>query len=415
MCRRTYSGRVGAELVALYLLASLGFAHAAAAKKAEKSDNDADAVCDMDVGGTGTARKPLKSSEDSGSHRYLVSGVCFDLSGNIQLTGQVTKVPEPRIGPGPTSQRTLTINPDFRIESSKRTAHGALKTAFEIDWSYNTDTGPDATPTLDEAIIAYVGFTLGYSDSLMKFWDDSAFQFSASAPKRSSYLVSYEYSFTDQLKLAMAVEAGSPTSRGATTWQLPNSPPYFTSRLSFEKNDWTLHASSAVHEVDVRGTPLLGGSSDVRWGWAVSTGITIPFKFIAKDDMFSAQVSYAVDSSIFLGTATDVGTLAARFPTTGPTRGWSAVASYHHDWSDKWASNVFASYIALDLDLVLTNPSVRTARYGANLIYQPREKWQIGVEVDALDSEIAINGVLGKLPGTSLKGQTAFLWVKRDF
>jgi hypothetical protein len=413
---RTYSDRVSAALIALCFLASLDIAHAATAKKAGKSDSnsDADAVCDMDIGGSGIASKPLNSSDGSGSHRYLVSGICFDLSGNAQLTGQTTQVPEPRVGPGPTSQRTLTINPDFRIESAKRTNHGALKTAFEIDWSYNTDTGPDSVPTLDEASITYVGFTVGYTDSLMNFWDSSDFQFTVSAPNRTSYLISYQYSFTDELKGAIAVEAGSPTSRGATTWQLPNAPPYFTTQLRYDKNDWTLHTSAAAHEIDVRGAPLLGVSSASRWGWAASSGVTIPFKFIAKDDTASAQVTYAVDSSIFLGTPADVSSLAARFPTTGPTRGWSAVASYHHDWSNKWASNAFVSHIALDLDLVLTKPSVRTTRIGANLTYQPREKWQIGVEVDVLDTQIDINGPLGILPSTSLKGQTAYLWIKYD-
>lgn len=70
-------------------------------------------------------------------------------------------------------------------------------------------------PTLDEATVAYVGFTVGYSDSLMNFWNSKDFQFTASAPDLSSYLVSYEYAFSDELKLAVAVEAGPPTSRGA--------------------------------------------------------------------------------------------------------------------------------------------------------------------------------------------------------
>jgi len=407
-------GCFSVTLVALHLFASSDFAHAAA-KKADKSNDDADAVCDMDTGGTGTASKPLNSSDGSGAHRYLIGGVCYDLSGNVQLTGQATKAPEPRVGSAPIAPTTGTINPDFRIEAARHTSYGALKSAFEIDWKYVTDTGPEKTPTLDEATIAYLGFTLGYTDSLMNFWDSKSFQFSASAPNRSSYLFSYQYSFTDDLTLAVAAEAGPPTSRGATTWQLPSTPPYFTTQLNYDKDDWTLQASAAAHEVDVRGTTLLGGSSESRWGWAASTGITIPFKFIADGDAFSSQVTYAVDSSIFLGTTQDVSFLAAKFPTTGPTRGWSAVGSYTHNWSDKWASNAFVSYLAVDIDLIFTKPTVRLTRYGVNLTYQPSDNWTIGVEVDALDAQIDVNGPLGRIPGTSLKGQTAYLWVVRDF
>ena len=407
---------VSVALAAVMIVASIDLAQAAAKKaKAGKDDSDADAVCSMDIGGTGLNSKPLNSNDGLGALRYLIGGICYELSGSVQVTGQATKAPEPRFAPTPVAPRVGTVNPDFRIEAARQTPSGALKTAFEIEWKYATDTGPDEVPTLDEATVAYLGFTLGYADSLMNFWDSGNLQFSASAPNRSSYLFSYKHSLTDDLTLAVAIEAGSPTSRGATTWQLPNTPPYFTAQLNYDKDDWSFQASAATHEVDVRETILLGGSSEIRRGWAASAGIKIPLAFIAEDDAFSAQVTYAVDSAIFLGTQQDVSFVAAKFPTTGPTRGWSAVGSYVHNWSDKWASTAFASYLALDVDLILTRSTANVLRFGVNLTYQPSDNWTIGVEVDALDAKIDINGPFGSMPDARIKGSTAYLWVKRDF
>jgi hypothetical protein len=407
---------VGAALAAILLLAATDLA-AAKSKKNDKSDSDsdADAVCSMDTGGTGSASKPLNANEGLDALRYLIGGVCVEVSGNVQATGQYTRAPEPRLGPKPTQPATGTINPDFRVETSRSTAHGAFKTAFEIDWKYATDSGPDDVPTLDEASIAYLGVTVGYADSLMNFWDSGSLQFGASAPNRSSYLVSYKHSITDALTLAAAVEAGSPTSRGATTWQLPNTPPYFTAQLNYDKDDWGFQIAAATHEVDVEPTRRLGGSSASRQGWAATTGITIPFKSIAEDDAFSAQVSYAVDSAIFLGTQQDVAFLANQFPVSGPTRGWSAVGSYVHNWSDKWASTIFASYLTLDVDLVLTQSRAKVMRTGVNLTWQPIDDWTLGVELDVIDARIDLLGPLGRMPSASIKGPTAYVWLTRDF
>lgn len=413
--RRRARTPVAAALVAVALVASPDPASAATAKKADKSDSDADAVCSMDTGGTGTDGKPTDADAGLETLRYLIGGFCIEVSGNVQVTGRATRAPEPRIGAPPVSPRTATVNPDSRIETAKHTPYGPFKTAFEIDWTYASDTGLDDVPTLNEATLAYLGFTLGYAESLMNFWDSGSLQFGASAPNRSSYLVSYRHSLTDALTVAVAVEAGPPTSRGATTWQLPNTPPYYTAQVKYDRDDWSWQASGAVHEVDVRGTIRLGGSPASRRGWAASTGITIPFAFVAEDDAFSAQVTYAEDSAIFLGTQQDVAFLAARFPTTGPTRGWSAVGSYVHNWSDKWASTVFASHLTLDVDLVLTRTTAEITRYGVNLTWQPADRWTIGVELDALDARIDVHGPLGRVPDARIKGPTAYLWAKWDF
>lgn len=208
------------------------------------------------------------------------------------------------------------------------------------------------------------------------------------------------------------MEAGPPSSRGTSTWKMPNTPPYYSARLRYEQNDWTMHASATMHELDVRGPPLLTGPLEKRRGWAASAGATIPFGFVAEDDELSFQATYAVDSSIFLGTSSDISFLAATIPTTGPVKGWSAVVSYLHNWNDDWSSNIFVSHLALDLDLTITRPSVRTTRFGANLVYQIDNHWQAGIEFGYIKAEIDINGVRGIINGASLSGQTGYLWLQ---
>ncbi|WP_245525189.1 hypothetical protein [Mesorhizobium sp. M8A.F.Ca.ET.165.01.1.1] len=64
----------------------------------EDEDEEDSAVCDIDVGGSGSESKPLSATDGTGSHRYLVNGVCYDLSGSLQGTLQHTNAPEPHLG-----------------------------------------------------------------------------------------------------------------------------------------------------------------------------------------------------------------------------------------------------------------------------------------------------------------------------
>jgi hypothetical protein len=281
-----------------------------------------------------------------------------------------------------------------------------------LEWSYVNTTGPDQAPTLDEATVAYLGLTVGYADSLMNFWDSSDFQFTASAPNRSSYLLSYERSLTDELSATVAVEAGPSTTRGAETWHLSRTPPYYTGRLLYEKNDWALHLSAAFHQLETRAPPLLSGGVVVQNGWASTAGITIPFTAVHEDDSATVQASYAVNSSIFLGTQSDVSFLATVIPTTGPTVGWSILGAYVHNWTEKWKTNLFVSQLELSVDVSIAHPTVKTTRTGATLSYEIADHWQIGTEIDYLSVRFDPQGTFGILNGGNLSGYTGYLWLK---
>lgn len=406
--RQPASGRVTVRaLLALILAALIASAAPASAWAKAKSKNDDGPVCDK-------AAKSDDDDDDSDSEgvTFRAGAACVGITGEFDSIGQAATVTEPRLSRSKPSKSSVTLKPDVRIESALPTRLGNFKTAFEIDYSYVTSTGFEQAPTLDEATAAYLGLTVGYTESLMNFWDSSDFQFTASAPNRSSYLVSYERSVTDELSAAFAVEAGPSTTRGADTWRLPNTPPYYTGRLRYEKDDWTLHVSGAYHELETRGPPLLTGPLERRQGWAASTGVTIPFKAIHEDDSATVQATYAVDSSIFLGTQSDVSFLAAVIPTTGPAKGWSAVGSYVHNWSDKWKTNLFVSQLELSVDLLIAHPSVKTTRTGATLSYEINDHWQIGTEIDYVSARFDLDGTFGIINGGNLSGFTGYLWLK---
>lgn len=134
--------------------------------KSEKDATDIAPACDINPDG---ARSGKKKQDDVEGYLVPVGGICFNLSGDIQATGQAATVAEPRLGQAPPSQRSLTVKPDLRLETALPTNHGALKTAFEVDWAYNTASGPEDMPTLKEASLSYVGITAGYAESLMNF------------------------------------------------------------------------------------------------------------------------------------------------------------------------------------------------------------------------------------------------------
>ena len=134
-----------------------------------------------------------------------------------------------------------------------------------------------------------------------------------------------------------------------------------------------------------------------------------------EDDSASVQATYAVDSSIFLGTQSDIAFLAAVVPTTGPAKAWSAVGSYTHNWTDKWKSAAFVSHLELSVDVQRAHPSVATTRTGANLTYDIDDHWQLGAEVDYLSARFELDGTFGIISGGNLSGTTGYLWVKREF
>jgi hypothetical protein len=390
-------------------------------------DLPSDAVAGADPSGASSGSPPCSvdgsdgisptddSTDDTLGKFFRMGDSCLKVSGSIQVTGQMTNASGSLLSSGGSTQ-LLSASPDIRIETATPTRNGLFKTAFEVEWDPDTSSGIQSLPSSDEMTLSYMGYQVGYTDSLMNFWDGD-FQFTASAPSLSTYLLSKEFALSDELKLAFAVEAGPPSSKGAGTWALPGTPPYYSMRLRYEHDDWTWHFSAAAHEVEVSRTPAIAGSGHQIIGWASSVGVTIPFAFVAENDEASVQLVYALNSSVFLGTAGDKSALANLVPSGAslPNNGWSAVASYHHDWNDSLGTNIFVSHVALELEDALATPSVHMNRVGANLIYQITPNWQTGAELGLLNAQIDVNSGLGSIHAASITSETGYLWVKWEF
>jgi hypothetical protein len=147
----------------------------------------------------------------------------------------------------------------------------------------------------------------------------------------------------------------------------------------------------------------------VRTGWAGSAGFRFPMKFIADDDEFNAQWTYAVDASSYLGISTDLTIYQNTVRSLGPTTGWSAVASFHHVWSDQFESNIFGSYVTLRADLLLAKPEIQTFRSGVNLFWKPMDHVKFGIELGTVDAKVDPQGVLGIFSGASGRAYVGYL------
>jgi len=74
-----------------------------------------------------------------------------------------------------------------------------------------------------------------------------------------------------------------------------------------------------------------------------------------------------------------------------------------------------ASYLALDISTRNFQPSVRTRRYAANLMWKPVDAFTVGAELGYLEIEIDAGGPLGLLRGTSGKGAIGYLFATWSF
>lgn len=382
--------------------------------------------------------------------QFAFAGACVELSGEVSFVYQ--KLLDSKGGPIPafTTRRGPVFRPGFlsnaglgpfnpqgvsigqpsylntadfsiRADTTRKTALGDLTTGFEVQYEKTSSDGGNGVLTLIEGIVQWAGMTAGYTDSLMNFWNGD-FQFSATAPQRTVAIASYDFKLTERLKLTLAAETGVPTTPQSANEFAPISweDPVAAARFYYETDDLTWQAAGMYHQLEVGG----GGTFLARFGrgrqerlsgWAATFGLTKPTPKISEGSEFSMQATYAVNASSYLGTTGDLSSFAALIPVPGETRGWSAVGSYHHVWSEHWESNVMASHIALDMTLPHLSPAARSTRYAGNLIWKPTESLKIGGELGWVDFTLKSNGALGFFPVESGSALVGYLFVTWSF
>jgi hypothetical protein len=315
-----------------------------------------------------------------------------------------------------TSSNAVSAN--IGLETTRQTKLGEFKTSVSADWSKATDDGAqNGTASVSGWSVGLNGelggLTVGYTGTLMSFWGGD-FLSTASSPGRSANTIVYEHEIFDNNTVSFGLESNLPTTPQAQTGlkSFEFSDPVYTARWLYETDELTLHFSGLARRADFSASPLLPlfpDTATVRTGWAASFGFTLPAGFIADDDEASFQGTYAVDASSYLGISTDLTTYQHTVRSVGPTTGWSAVASYHHVWSEQFESNIFASYVTLHADLLLAKPEVQTLRSGINLFWKPVDKLKFGVELGTVDTKFTPNGVLGIFDGASGRAYIGYL------
>lgn len=318
------------------------------------------AFCSIDTG----------LSQDEKSIGRIMGGACFSPNGSVVGNYQSSRGADQFSATSTKPFTTVTFTAGMDISHS--TNHGPIKLSFSVieNWSSSAGSGWDKLPSLSVASFNYLGFTAGYSSSLLGFWS-SYFNFTTSAPNLSSYLANYEYAISDKAKLALGIEAGPPVSFGSQTWQLPTSAPYITSRFRFSADGWTIHVGAAAHQPNVSIAPDIPGSDQRKMGWATVLGAQVPFRVFGNRDSISLQGQYGVNSPRLLGTTVD----RSRYNSYAPnwlnpnSLGWSAIASYQHFWNNKWASNIMGNYLYTEFPLTYGTPVMQTTRAATNIIY----------------------------------------------
>ncbi len=308
--------------------------------------------------------------------RFGLAGFCAKVSGALQgiyqndLSTSASGIPAALSGnSSPATQPDIyTGKATASFDARRQTALGLFDTGLSVQWLKASNDGTDAgTVSITELKASLAGATVGYTSSLMDFWAED-FLFLAATTSRTAGLISYEHSLTHDLKLAVALESGLPTSRQDTEGlrSIDFSSPILTTRLLYTPSDGQAYQlAGLLRRADNQTNPVLASqpsTETARTGWALTAGATVPTAFIDAKDYVSAQAVYAVDASYFLGTKVDLAALTSILPNSPPTKGWSIVASFHHQWSERWEMNIFASYLSLDVDAMIATPTVRTKR-----------------------------------------------------
>lgn len=406
-------GAVGAVIRTAGLLSSLTLS---AAGFARAEPNVAPGVPDF--------CQDAADNADSGIY-FAVGETCAKVNAGVsysyQRASQSAGVPRIVNRNGTVSQNTdsQTVTANTGLELTRQTSLGEFRSSIAGEWSKSTGDGTaSGSAYFTGWSVGFEGLTVGYTGTLMSFWEGS-FLTSASSPGRSATSIVYEHWLDDANSIAVGVESSLPTSPNADTdiWSFDFSSPVYALRWRRETDAFTTHLSGIARRADFSRSPLrpfLPSTATTRTGWAVSAGMNIPTPFIADADALSFQATYAVDASSYLGTTNDLVVYQSVVRSTGPTKGWSAVASYHHEWSEELESNVFASFVSVRAELLAARPQSETFRTAVNLFWKPVERLKFGVEFGYVDIAIEPNGFAGYFSGNSGRSYVGTLSVSAE-
>jgi len=392
---------------------------AAAAEVVAPMPRKARAAAPSDV--PASCNKVYFADEDATDPAAKLKGYRFDLAGACaRVTGSINNVFQNNLyvhvtdGQPTTPTSISTTTASASLDTNRATALGTLTTGTMVQWQKATNDDTDAGRVTVQSLYGSLGgLTAGYTSSLMDFWSGD-FAFLATVPNVSIGIVSYEHAITNNIKIAIAAESGLPSSSQASKGieGLDTSSPDATARLRYTTaSNLTVHLSGLVRRADF---PAVGRSPAYsETGWALAAGVTTPFPVTGQRDSISMQIDYAVNAVQVLGTVADL-KQSEQYGAIGPTKGWDAVASINHPWTETIESNALISYVAVDVDAQRAKPSARSLRLASNVYWRPFEHLRLGAEIGWVHAQINADGLTG-LPFSKVDGVAGFLSARLDY
>ena len=347
-------------------------------------------------------------------YRFDLAGACARVSGSINNVFQNNLYVHVTDGQPTTPTSINTTTASASLDTNRATALGTLTTGTMVQWQKATNDDTDAGRVTVQSLYGSLGgLTAGYTSSLMDFWSGD-FAFLATVPNVSIGIVSYEHAITNNIKIAIAAESGLPSSSQASKGieGLDTSSPDATARVRYTTaSNLTVHLSGLVRRADF---PAVGRSPAYsETGWALAAGVTTPFPVTGQRDSVSMQIDYAVNAVQVLGTVADL-KQSEQYGAIGPTKGWDAVASINHPWTETIESNALISYVAVDVDAQRAKPSARRLRLASNVYWRPFEHLRLGAEIGWVHAQINADGLTG-LPFSKVDGVAGFLSARLDY
>lgn len=164
-----------------------------------------------------------EDDDDDEGVRFAVAAGCAKVTGGVSYTYQGTKqiagVPRIVNRNGTVTQNTMSqsVTASGGLEYTRQTSLGEFKSTIGGEWSKSTDDGTtNGSAYFTGWSVGLGGLTVGYTGSLMSFWEGN-FLTSASSPARSATTIVYEQALDAANKVAVGVESSLPTSPNADT------------------------------------------------------------------------------------------------------------------------------------------------------------------------------------------------------
>jgi hypothetical protein len=163
------------------------------------------------------------SDDDDGDDegvRFDLAGACAKLTGGISYTYQQASktaagLPVIVNPNGTLSNGTFSnsVSANIGLETRRQTNLGEFKTTVSAEWSKATGDGTqNGTADISGWSVGLGGATVGYTGSLMSFWEGD-FISTANAPGRSANTVVYEHKFDQRNTVSAGLESNLPTTR----------------------------------------------------------------------------------------------------------------------------------------------------------------------------------------------------------